>query len=183
MVGSRERQDSWLKAEEAKNAAKKSRNQRNRKVDKGLTDVRNFWKQKESDLAGSDPVVKVTKDVVVTDRKRKTMEDAGLNSALVEGRKRTCVEAADTTEMKNESEKDEKKIKFKKLILNNYPTSSSDMTGGGGGDHVGVRAELVQHFLRGRGPAQRGKIEMSASQCSLRVSGCAAASGKNKTGQ
>ena len=183
MVESRVRQDSLQKEEDAKNAAKKARNQRNKKVDRGVTDVRNFWKQKESDLAGKDPVVKVTKDVVVKDRKRKTMEDAGQDSALVEGKKRTCVEAADTTEKKNESEKDENKIKFKKLILNNYPTSSSDMTGGGGGDLVGGQAELVQHFHRGRGQAQRGRTELSASQISLRVSGCAAASGEKITGQ
>ena len=112
------------------------------------------------------------------------MEDAGQDTALVEGRKRTCEEAAATTsDRKKESEKDGKEIKFKKLILNNYPTSSSDMTGGGGGVLIGGQAELVQHFPGVRGPAQRARAELSASQISLWVSGCAAASGENNTGQ
>ena len=122
MEESREKQESLLKAEEIKNAAKKARIMKHKKVEKGLTDVRNFWKKKEFDLAGKDTVEKVIKDPVVKDRKRKAMEDTGQDRDLVEGRKRSCLDgnaAATTVVVKKESETDMKN-KIKKLIINNY---------------------------------------------------------------
>ena len=57
------------------------------------------------------------------------------------------------------------------------------MTGGGGGDHVGGDAELVQHFTGVREAALYARARLSASQNTLWVSECAADSGNKGTGQ
>ena len=75
------------------------------------------------------------------------------------------------------------KFKIRKLFIKNYPTSSSAVTRGGGGDHVGGDAELVQHFTGVREAALYARARLSASQNTLRVSECAAASGDKGTGQ
>ena len=98
MEESRMKQKSLQKAEEMKNAARKARNRKQKKVEKGLTDVRNFWKRNESELAGQEAVERPIKDTVVEDRKRKNIDDTGLDSDMLGGRKRGCMEeAADAT--------------------------------------------------------------------------------------
>ena len=60
--------------------------------------MRNFWKRNESELAGQEAVERPIKDTVVEDRKRKGIDDTGLDSDMLGGRKRGCMEeAADAT--------------------------------------------------------------------------------------
>ena len=100
----------------------------------------------------------------------------------MEGRDWAVGAAAATVAVKKESETD-MKLKIKDLFIKNYPTSSSAVTGGGGGDLVGGDAELVQHFTGVREAALYARARLSASQNTLWVSECAADSGNKGTGQ
>ena len=155
MDESRLKQEDLQKAEEKKNAARKSRNRTQVKGEKGLTDVRSFWKMKESELAKQGDLERLNKDTVVVDRKRK---NTGIDNDLRGAWKKGCMEGgrgiAAATDAAVDRKKSETDRNFKLKLTNKYyPASSSSENTGGGGVQVGGDAELVE----GKSPERTGQ--------------------------